>query len=544
MPKPLAKLVLLFTPTRRWAQFSLKSLLVAVTLCCTWLGIQASRSTGIRFADVAKARGIELRPSPKPLHSMSLSGGCALADFDDDGWLDVLLVDRPHPWLYGNTGRGAFRDLTTSSGLASLTGTWTGCAVGDYDGDGLLDLVLTGRECLALLHSTSNGSFDDVTIQAGLDPKNHSRLGSSAGWMDLDSDGWLDLVILNYVVFGANSQIAEEAFGELWRNDWHGGFHLVGPSQCFQDTNGAALSLAFSDVDDDGKTDFFIGNDGAKADFMCNKGQMSFKNVGIEIGVSVGHNFMPMAALGADWADFDRNGQLDLTVTDPSHNEFALFRHDVFKMSNGGRSHSFQELGMSKGILGATAGQTGIGAKWLDMDNDGWPDLCYTNVDLSSNASARQPISLSHNRLGQQFVDLAPSLSDNVRRPIVGRGSAAGDFNNDGRIDLLIVDDQGPPMLLMNRTRNDNHWITLDLRGRAPNVFAYGAKVTARAGRHVWVSEVSPASSYLSSSDPRIHWGLGTIDCLDTVTIRWPSGAIDDLHDVAVDRVLRVVEGD
>jgi hypothetical protein len=249
-----------------------------------------------------------------------------------------------------------------------------------------------------------------------------------------------------------------------------------------------------------------------------------------------------MSALGADWGDFNQDGFLDLVVADFGKNSpFALFRHDVYTSGDSRTTHSFTEISNLTGISMATNG-LGFGAKWLDMDNDGWPDLCFVRGDTVPGAALRQPIVLLRNQNGQRFVDLGSDLTDDVLRPIVGRGSATGDFNNDGRVDLLIVDYEGAPILLMNQTRNSNHWITLDLRGNGTNRFAYGAKVTAHAGGKVWVGEVSPASSFLSSSDPRIHWGLGANAFLDTITIRWPSGREETLRDVACDQILRVVE--
>ncbi|HUY34097.1 MAG TPA: CRTAC1 family protein [Pirellulales bacterium] len=524
---------------------------------------------GVQFAEVAQERGLlHVWPQqPRPMRSPEAFGcGCATLDYDNDGWQDVLLVADPHARLYHNQGGGRFEDVTATSGLMRTEADWIGAAVGDFDGDGWLDLLLTGFHRLALFKNEQGKTFVDVTSQAGLDPANHEHWGSSAGFMDLDGDAHLDLVILNYVVFGPDSKQYCELSpgvrsgcppkeyppekGEIWRNTGGGGFELVPESAGMRDTSGVALILAFTDVDDDGKQDFYIGNDGTRAEFMLNLGGMQFKNIGVEIGLAVGKGWTPMAAMGTDWADFDRDGLLDLTVTDFQNNCFALFRHDVYVKGDGQSSHAFTEVGNTTGISLATCNRLGFGAKWLDMDNDGWPDICYVNGhvydnagDLKEGESLRQATMLFRNESGNRFVDLVPVLDSALAKPIVGRGSATADFDNDGRVDLLIVDYEGSPLLFENRSLTENHWIKFDPRGIDANTFAYGARITARAADQIWVGQVSPTSSYLSSSDPRIHFGLGQRTSLETVTIRWPSGRVEELRDVSADQIARVVEG-
>jgi hypothetical protein len=286
--------------------------------------------------------------------------------------------------------------------------------------------------------------------------------------------------------------------------------------------------------------DFYIGNDGLDADLMHNQGGMRFENIGLISGLAVSGTTSTMSAMGADWADFNRDGRLDLTVTNFQKLAFAVFRN----LGNG----VFTDVASQTGVTAATKNRLGFGAKWLDFDNDGWPDLAYANGHVYDNApdvegpgsTFRQPISLFLNQQGRRFVDVAAAQGADVQRTMVARGSATADFNNDGRIDLLIVDYEGPAMLLENRTETTQHWLTLDLRGRAPNAFAYGARVVGTSGDHVWISDVSPATSYLSSSDPRIHWGLGDVTRLESLTIRWPTGEAETRHDVAVDQILRI----
>jgi hypothetical protein len=511
------------------------------------------------FVDVAAERGLRYawpeQPRPIPIRE-TFGCGAAAFDADNDGWLDVLLVGDPHPALFHNESGASFTNITPHSGLDSEAGGWTGCAIGDCDGDGLLDILLSGFHRLALFRNAGGLRFESVTAAAGLPADDRAHWGASAGFMDLDGDSWLDLVVLHYVEYGPDAKrycefkpgirsgctprdyVAEK--GDLWRNTGRGSFELVPESSAMEHSRGSALVLAFTDLDGDGRMDFYIGNDGLPADLMLNKGNMQFENIGYVAGVAVLETTSTMSAMGADWADYNRDGLLDLTVTNFQKLSFALFRN----LGN----NVFTDAAGRTGLLVATKNRLGFGAKWLDFDNDGWPDVSYANGHVYDNApdiegptaTFRQPLSLFRNEGGRRFVDLVPALGADVQRTMVARGSATGDFNNDGRVDLIVVDLEGPVMLLENRTETKNHWLTLDLRAGAPNVFAYGARVVGRAGNQTWVSEVSPASSYLSSSDPRIHWGLGETTRLDTLTIRWPSGTEETLHDVDVDRILRV----
>jgi hypothetical protein len=516
---------------------------------------------GVDFVDVAHERGLDYvwPEQQRPLRALDAFGcGCAAFDADNDGWQDVLLVGDPHPALFHNCGLMHFEDVTTGSGLTDVSAAWKGCAIGDYDGDGLLDVLLTGYHRLALFKNRGNLRFELATAEASLDEFNHDQWGASAGFMDLDGDGWLDLVILNYVVFGPDSkQYCELASGvrsgcsprsyppergEVWRNTGRGSFELALDSGGMNQTNGVGLVLSFIDLDGDGRMDFYIGNDGVPADFLHNQGDMRFENNAMAYGLALDAAGQEVASMGADWADYDRDGLLDLTVTNFQWHSFIVYR-------NAG-NNCFIDVAARTDLARATRNRLGFGAKWIDFENDGWPDLAFVNGHVYDNATDvqgpgaefRQPICLFHNESGKKFVDLVPALGEGVRRTLVGRGSATADFDNDGRVDLLAVDYEGPAMLLENRTQSNNHWLKLDLRGAAPNVFAYGARVIGGAGDQTWLSDVSPASSYLSSSDPRIHWGMGNVGQLDSLVIHWPSGQEQTLEHVQADQILRVDE--
>lgn len=515
----------------------------------------------ISFVDIAEESGLhyEWPEQPRPITALHAFGaGCAAFDGDNDGWQDVLLVCDPFPKLFQNCTGTSFKDVTQTSGLTSVDGDWMGCAIGDYNGDGLLDVLLTGYHRLALYKNVGGLRFEVATEEAGLDPLNAGHWGSSAGFMDLDGDGWLDLVILNYVVFGPESkQYCEHRpgvlsgcnprvtyppeRGNIWKNTGSARFEPVLQSHGMDTTHGMALVLAFIDLDEDGLIDFYIGNDGTPADLMHNLGNMRFENIAKWAGVAEADRGVA-AAMGADWADYDVDGIQDLVITDWEGKGSSLFQ--------GMGSMVFLNRSQTTGLTHNTANRMGFGTKWVDFENDGWPDIFSVNGHVYDNSAEingpdspfRQSMSLLSNQKGKQFVDLVTEFGEDVQRAIVGRGSATADFDNDGRMDLLAVDFEGPVMLLKNSTAATHHWITLDLRGAAHNVFAYGAHVTGKVGERVWTAELSPASSYLSSSDMRIHWGLGDCSSLDSITIRWPSGAKQTLTNIAADQILRVAE--
>lgn len=521
----------------------------------------AADTSGIRFEELtADQSGLRFRWNEhprRPLRTLDAFGcGCALLDYDGDGRQDILLVNEPISGLFRNSGGGRFQDVTGRVGLDTVRGAWKGVAVGDYDGDGWLDLFLTGYRCLALLRSRKGAGFTDMTRAAGLAADNWRNWGASAGFMDLDADGDLDLVMLNYVVWGPHAmqyctyggirmgcppKVYDPERGRLFRNNGDGTFADVSHAAGFSTTHGVGLVVAFADADEDGRIDFYLGNDAIDADFMKNLGGLRFRNVALENGTAYGKNGKALASMAADWADFNRDGHLDLTATDFSNASFALFLNDG--------SGTFSNEAAAVGLAAATYRPLGFGAKFADVDNDGWPDIFYVNghvydrvAETDPALSFRSPAMLFRSEEGRRLTDLAPLLGGGLARPILGRGSAAGDLDNDGRLDLLAVDYEGEPLLLRNVSETANHWVTLDLRASGTNHFAYGARVTVRCGGRVSGAVLSPASSYLSSSDPRLHFGLGRSPRIDSLTIRWPSGRTEVLRDVPADGILVVTE--
>ena len=523
--------------------------------------LTAEQRGGVGFREVAAERGITLRREPKPYPLTILDSfgtGCAAWDANDDGWPDLLFVGAPHPVLFLNDGTGHFRDATPQSGLTDVPGEWTGCAVGDWSGDGRPDLLVTGYRGLALYRGLGEGRFENATTAAGLAADNDGHWGASAGFMDLDGDQRLDLVLTQYVEFGPQSrQHCEYRPGvktgctpseypperpRVWRNTGQGRFEEVTAAAGFDQSAGAGMVLAFADVDGDGRPDVYLGNDGRPADLLRNQGNLRFENLGLVAGVAVTEATTAMAAMGADWGDFDRDGFLDLAVTNFQKQGFALYRRTGPVL--------YADVAARTGLAGQTRSRLGFGVQWLDFDNDGWPDLACANGHVYDNAaelegagsSYRQPLSLLRNLEGKRFVDLIGAQPAAVRQPLVGRGLVRTDFNRDGRLDLVVVDHEGTPRLLENSTVAGGHWLQLELRGHSPNQGAYGAVLTGRAGERIWVAQVSSANSYLSSSEPVIHWGLGPVEQLDEVTVRWPTGETQTWRDVAADQRLRLTQ--
>jgi hypothetical protein len=520
---------------------------------------QENPAPWVQFRDEATQRGLTYQwpKKPRPMRNLEAFGtGCAFFDYNNDGWQDAFLVGEPHPVLYRNRGRGFFEDVTLATGLAELRAEWKGCAVGDVDGDGWLDLLLTGYRCLALLRNVRGERFENVTKAFRLDPENRQHWGSGTGFMDLDNDGDLDLIVLNYVVFGPDQQQYCEFGGgikagcpphvyrpeppELWRNEGDRFVDWTAPSG-FNQSHGKGLVLAFCDVDRNGFMDFYVGNDGEPGEFWINHGDLKLEDLGPLSGLAGGWHGGAMAAMCADWGDFDLDGRMDLIVSDFSGAPYALFRQTADLL--------FQDYSGVVGIREPTLNALGFGGKWLDMDNDGWVDICfvnghvYDNVEqFNPNTTFLQPTMLFYNHQGQRFTDLMPFLSTDVGKPILGRGLACGDIDNDGRVDLLIVDYEGPVMLLHNSSTTNHHWVNIEVRGNAPNTFAYGAFVTVEANGVRRMAHVSPASSYLSSSDPRIHFGLGTTSQLEVLTVRWLSGREHTFRNLPADHFYQVTE--
>jgi len=513
------------------------------------------------FREVARSLGLEYAWGPRhrsPLTNLDTFGaGCAFADINRDGRLDVIAVGEPGIKLFLASPGGQFIDDTELFQLQRFTGRWIGIAVGDVDGDGWDDLLITGYRRLLLLRNLAGTGFVDSTAAAGLNRDNWRRWGSSAAFADFDGDGDQDLVLMNYVQFGPNAkQFCELAPGivsgcppreydpeytRVYRNVSGKLIDATIASGC-NTTHGKGLAVALCDYDNDGRLDIYLGNDGTPSDLLHNQGSFRFQNVGIPSGAAFGTMGQPSAAMGADWGDFDRDGQFDLATSAFSDEVYSLLLQ-----KNGTFAPASDRVGLGL----ATFKPLGFGTHFLDVDNDGRLDLTFANGHVYDNvpfidpaSSYAQPMMLFYQRVDGTLEDIAGRAGVDFATPMVGRGSAVGDYDDDGRQDLLVVDLEGRLRLYHNETQNSFHWLSLQLvGGQRGNRDAVGARVEAHLGETRLLREVSPASSYLSSSDPRLHFGLGDAREIDLLKVRWPSGRVQIARHVASDHRLVWREG-
>ncbi len=535
--------------------------------------VPVTNTHSTRFTEVAQKAGIRYRweaPGKRPLNILQTIGnGCAFLDYDGDKNQDILLVG-PRPALYRGDGKGNFTDVTSITGLAKITGHFIGCAVGDYDNDGWREIYLSGYRTGVLLHNNGGVSFTDVTKSLGLKPQ---PWGTSCGFADMDRDGYLDLYIANYADFGPSTtpqmcKFATEKHGDvlsscgpryykgikgvLFQNQAGKRFSDVTKKWGLESHHGRGLGVAFADVMDDGHTGIAIANDEAPGDlFMAKesgKTQISFENTSVAAGVAYDRDGSLHGGMGVDWGDFNNDGRPDLFV--------ATFRNEAKSLYRNDGEGTFTDVSYPTGIGRLALPYVSFGTKFLDADNDGWLDLLVANghvqdnIELIENTQYRQKTMLLQNEGGQSFTDATAASGMNAFAAIVGRGLAVGDYDNDGRMDALVVDSEGVPLLLHNETppppgMNANWvgFVCLDAAGRD----AYGATLTVEqeGAPARMVRQCQTAGSYLSSSDPRVHFGLGSkpAERISRITVRWPDGRTDNWKNVPTGRYWRLQPG-
>jgi hypothetical protein len=492
----------------------------------------------------------------RPLNILQgIGNGCAFLDYDADGNLDILLVGAP-PALFRGDGKGHFRDVTQATGLAGMRGHFLGCASGDYDNDGFDDLYLSAYRGGALLHNEGGRRFRDVTRGAGLAPQ---PWGSSCSFVDADGDGRLDLYVGNYVRFGPETQPqlcdvhgtftacgpgeygAER--GALYRNLGGGRFADVTRTWGLNQVSGKTLGVAAAPLGAGG-TALAVANDQVPGDLLLLRGKAS-EDRGKVSGMAYAADGRVYGGMGIDWGDYDNDGRLDLVIATFQNQAKPVFHNEgsTFAPQDSAR------LGMTSSIPFVA-----FGVRWLDYDNDGWLDLLFTNGHVQDNiadadlmsgpaggAVYRQPIVLYRNLQGMRFADMSDRLGS-AGRPIVGRGLAVGDYDNDGRLDALAVDAEGRPVLMHNVMPGAGNWLQVNLEGRGSNRDGYGALVILEAGGLHLTRHCHADGSYLSSSDRRVHFGLGEAHAVDRLQVRWPGGGIDTYRHLPVNRILTLRE--
>jgi enediyne biosynthesis protein E4 len=552
-----------------------KSRFMTTLICAVFCGVAslmsgcvqgaAKGASGIQFVDVTRESGIEhvvkIEGPPNVALTIleTMGNGCAFLDYDNDGNLDILLIDRPLI-LYKGDGTGRFRDVTKEMGLHKLSGHFMGCAVGDFDNDGWDDVYISGFRTGLLLRNEAGKTFRDVTKAAGLPLQ---RWSMACGFVDVDGDGLLDLFVSNYVDFGTDPKrysqrceptacgpnLYDPEFPHLYRNLGGGKFSDMTKAAGITDTAGKGLAVGFADYDDDGDPDIMVANDEVACDLFQNDGKGRFLNVAKEAGTAFDVDGTPQGGMGVDWADYDGDGRLDAVVTNYTKEPRSLYRNEGDGL--------FKNLTRQAGIAAPTMPYLAFGGKWLDYDNDGWPDLIFANGDVDNRiaillpeTSFRQPMQVFRNQGGKPggriaFEDQSRLLGDALMKPIVGRGLATGDFNNDGRVDVLVMDDDGPVRLLQNQGGTAGNWIGFSLTGTGKsNRNAHGARVTIEtADGRSQVREVQTASSYLSASDRRLLFGIGKESAVTRMTVRWPDGTVERRDHLAAGKYHTIRQG-
>jgi enediyne biosynthesis protein E4 len=527
-----------------------------------------------KFVDVSPNLGVRFQhgaPHTSKKYLLETMGsGVALFDYDNDGRLDLFLVNGaeisdpsqpaaipaktgPKYWnrLYHQKSDGTFEDVTERAGLQGA-GYGMGVAIGDYDNDGFEDLFVTGYGGNHLYHNNGNGTFTDVSERAAVAGSGWS---TSAAWVDLDGDGLLDLVVLRYLQWeftdiwcgerkqGYRSYCHPDEFRPItpliYHNDGNGHFTEITKQAGFAKP-GNALGIAIADFNGDGRVDVFIANDSTPEFLYQNKGDGTFEEVGLFAGVGVDGDGHAYAGMGVDFADYDNDGLPDIVVTDLAYQKYALYR-------NNGDS-TFAYVSDTAGLGAMTFLHSGWGMRLLDYDNDGWKDLLVGQAHVMDTIELnypqlryREPLLLARNT-GRGFVDISGQSGPVFHEAWASRGMAIGDIDNDGKLDAVVSENGGPAHILHNETDTQNHWLTLSLVGHKSNRDAIGAEVKITTGQGQQQATVTTCGSYLSSGDKRVHFGLGNQSTVKEIRIRWPSGIGQILHDVKSGQILRIDE--
>jgi hypothetical protein len=510
--------------------------------------------------------------SPQKYLPESTGPGCAFLDYDNDGWMDIYLVNSgpcdfwtpPAPLrnaLYHNNRDGTFTDVTEKAGVPG-GGYGMGVAVGDYNADGFSDLYLTQYGRSILYHNNGDGSFTDVTEKAGVAAPGWA---SSAVWFDYDNDGRLDLFVCRFVDFtklthhvcnapnvpalaGINEYCYPRIFNPmpswLFHNNGDGTFTDVSQKMGIADNPGKSWGAVATDINNDGFLDLFVANDTTANFLFANRKGKKFDEIGFTAGIAYGPGGKARSGMGVDSADFNQDGWMDLFVTNLDHEFYGLYQNK--------RDESFEDKAGPTGVARATQMMSGWGAKFFDFDNDGLLDLFVANghpddvIDkINPGVTYSEPLLLFQNT-PTGLKDISPESGPVFTRQLSARGLAIGDFDNDGAVDVLIAVNDGPPVLLRNNAARQNHWLGLTLVGKKSNPDAIGARISYQAGDLKQTRFKVGGGSYLSSHDPRIVLGLAKHEKLDQLEIKWPqpSGQIQRFSDLPLNRYITIIEGE
>jgi hypothetical protein len=526
---------------------------------------EVAQSAGIHFVQNTGATG-------KFYYIESSGSGCAFFDYDNDGYLDVLLIQSgpfprlpgdtspaSHCALYHNNGDGTFTDVTAGSGLDRDLGYGQGVAVGDYDNDGYDDLYITAYGGNHLLHNEhGTGKFTDVTAKAGVGDTEHGpRYATSAAFGDYDNDGRLDLYVCHYSPWTAQSNVVcHTAHNQpeyctpdvydadvhlLYHNNGDGTFTDVTRKSGIAQVKGRGLGVAWLDYDGDGKEDLFVANDMNTQFLWHNDGKGHFTNDAGTAGCAFNVDGHVLSGMGVAVGDYDHSGNESLLVCNFSQQPNTLYQ-------NRGRG-LFADMSVPSGLAVPHMNFLCYGCDFLDYDADGWRDLIIANghvavhvAETTDGVTYAERKQLFHNDGNGHFSEITENLGD-LNIQTVSRGLAVGDYDNDGRQDFLVINQNGPAQLFHNENRNGNHWISFKTIGVRSNRDGYHAKLTIHYGKQHDFAEVRSGSSYLSHSDSRVYFGLGAATRIDTLEVRWPSGTRETVRGIAADHSYVLTEG-
>jgi enediyne biosynthesis protein E4 len=497
----------------------------------------------------------------------TMAGGVALFDFNHDGYLDVLFVNgadiqslkKTSPKyfnrLFENDGNGHFTDVTAKAGLAG-TGFDNAVSTGDYDNDGREDIFVGGLHGNHLYHN-GGGTFTDVTVRAGLaapDPQYGPLWSVGAAWVDVNNDGLLDLFVVNYMAWDPDKEPSCEAApgkldychpkfykptpNQLFLNNGDGTFRDVSAESGIRAHPGKGMGIGVADYDLDGLMDFFVTNDKMYNFLFHNKGGVRFEEVGFKSGVALAEAGQFVSGMGVDFRDVDNDGLPDITFAALDGETFPLFR-------NVGR-RGFADATRSSGLAFLSLPMAGYSPTIADFDNDGWKDIFVTRGHVQALREAKvqvdQPNTVFRNLDGTKFQALTAEAGMAAQPAARHRGSAVGDLNGDGRLDVVTTALSAPAEVWLNDSPGRAHWLELKLEGTVSNRDGVGARIKVTAGATVQYNHVSFAAGYASSSAAPVHFGLGPAESASLVEIRWPSGIVQELRNVAADRVISVKE--
>lgn len=532
------------------------------------------RGTAVHFTDVTDSAGITFRHNSAPEKKYiveSIGGGVAIFDYDNDGCMDIyftnaLTVDTasdPHASrsaLYHNNCDGTFTDVTEKSGLA-YPGWANGVVAADFDGDGFEDLYVTCLGHNHLYHNNGNGTFTDITERAGVDDP---RWSTGAAVADYDKDGSLDLFVSNYVDINLSKlpEFGKTKFCQyrgvpvqcgpkglpgagdsLFHNNGDGTFTNVSKKAGVSDPEGRyGLGAIWTDVDGDGWLDLFVANDATGNYLYHNNKDGTFTEVGLQAGVSLDDDGVPLGSMGVTVGDYLHTGQFGIFITNFSGEHATLYRHD--------KPLLFTDVSYASKVAPVSTPYVGWGAGFFDYDNDGWPDILAVNGHVypqMENASVgttyRQRMLLFHNEHNGTFAEVAAEAGAALMTPRASRGLTFGDLDNDGFIDVVVNNLDGKPTILRNDGASHNNWITIKLVGSGKNRDAIGARVKVDSGELTQWDEVHAGGSYLSSNDLRLHYGLQKKTKVDLIEIHWPDGKLESVANVTVNNFLVIEEG-